>query len=180
MRQTHGDGGEGTEELCQGDAEGQLALSPSHPALRVPSWHGPPTWPGRPRVAQSSPPPLQNPHCPSRSGPFKPLPRRGPAGGCSHPLSLPDRAAAGCSSPWEPEPTSTYESRVRVGRWQQSAGSPDPREPSDTFPHQGWIPPAAPLCQVELVALMAASESCAGAPQMLSPCWGSVPCAQMK
>lgn len=70
---------------------------------------------------------------------------------------LPDRATVGCSSPRAADP----ESRVRVGRWEQSEGSLDPQEQRDAFPYPGWIPPRTPLCQVELVALMAASESCA-------------------
>lgn len=157
MRQAQGGDGELTKGLRQGDAAGRLPLSPSHPAPRLPSWHGQPAWPGRPWVAWSSPPQLQNLHCPPRSSPSKPLPRGGPAGGCSHLFSLPDRAAVGCCSPWAADP----ESRVRVGRWEQSAGSPDPQEQRDAFPYLGWIPPRIPLCQVELIALMAASESCA-------------------
>ena len=151
---------------------GCLLLSSSRSALRIPSRHRQPTRPGWPWAAWPSPPQLQNPCSPSRPSSSQPLPRRGPAGGCSHPFSLSDRAAVGCSPLRAAERTCTHESRVRAERWEQSPGSPDARERSDAFPHPGRIPPTSLICRVELVALAAASESCAGAAAGAVPALG--------
>lgn len=68
----------------------------------------------------------------------------------------------GCSPSQAAKPGYTQDSGIRAERWEQSASSLDPQEQNNAFPHPVQIHPISSICQVELVALMAASENCAG------------------
>lgn len=154
---------------------GCLPLSPSRSALHVASWHGQPAWPGWPWVAWPSPPQLQNLCCPSKSRPSQPLLCREPAGGCSHPFSLSDGAAVGCSPPRAPMRAGSERRDGSNQQVPQTGGS----EVTPSLIQAGF-PQRASFVRWSWLPSWQLPRAAPGWLRMLSLRRGSVACAQAK